>query len=89
MDRLTAESRFQDMTIFSKMIETLKKSITLTSKLFPGFSFIILKIDGVRLRVQEDSLIGDLKEQLDERIALLADGHERVLNEHYKREGIW
>ena len=58
-------------------------------KFFPALDFIILKIDGVRLKIKKDSTIHDLKEQFEERASLLAGGKERALKEYYKKEGLW
>jgi len=89
MRRMIVECSFENMIIFSRLIVTLKKAIQLMKSFFSGFSFIILKIEGVRLKVEEDSLVKDLKEQFDERSVLFAEGQHRVLIDHYKKEGIW
>ena len=88
MQRMIVESVFNGMTHFSSLIETLQKSIKLVKEFFPGFTFIILKIEGIRLKIEESSSVEDLREQLKERSDLLMEGSNKVLKEHYRGEGI-
>ncbi len=88
MQRMIVESNFEGMIHFSRLIETMQKSIRLVKGFFPGFTFIILKIEGVRLRVEENSSIEVLKGELEERTYLLADGSLEALKEYLRRDGV-
>lgn len=79
---------FGNMIIFARLIETLQKTLILLKKSFPENNFIILEIDGVLLKVTNDISVDELKEQYDQRAALLLKGEHRVLKEYYKREGL-
>jgi hypothetical protein len=85
---MIVESSFGGMIHFSRLIEAMQKSIRLVKGFFPGFTFIILKMEGIRLKVEENSSIEDLREQLKERADLLTAGSSKVLKEHYRDEGI-
>lgn len=88
MQRVTALSTFENMVIFSKEIELLKRTIVLLKGSCCGFTFIVLEIDGVKLKVEENSSIEDLMEELDERKTLLAKGKESLLNQYYRELGL-
>ncbi len=50
--------------------------------------FIVLEIDGVKLKIEENSSIEDLMEELDQRKTLLAEGKELLLNQYYRELGL-
>ena len=85
---MTFESSFNGMIHFSSLIETSQRLIKLVKVFFPSFTFIILKIEGIRLKVEEDSSIEDLREKLTERNMFLLEGRHGTLKEIYRDEGI-
>lgn len=84
--KVKVQSTFGNMIIFARLVETLQKALFLLQKAFPENNFIVLEIDGVLLKITNDISVSELKEQYDQRTALLLEGKRRVLNEYYKRE---
>jgi len=79
---------FRNMIIFARLVETLQKTLILLEKAFSENNFIILEIDGVLLKITNNISVDELKEQYDQRMALLLRGEHRALKEYYKREGL-
>lgn len=69
-------------------METLQKTLSLIEKFYPDTKFYILQIDGVILKITKDISVGELKEQYDQRTALLLEGEHRALKEYYRKEGL-
>jgi hypothetical protein len=76
------------MIIFSRLVETLQKALSILEKIFPETTFWILEIDGILLKITNDISVNELKEQYDQRIALHLEGEHRALKKYYRREGL-
>jgi len=85
---MIVESNFNGMAHFLLLIETLKGSIKFIKKSFPDFTFIVLQTEGIRLKVEEDSSIENLREQITERNTFLVEGNHKALIRIYRDEGI-
>lgn len=87
-DGLIIEGIFEDIDVSSKLITTVHKALVICDNFLPDLDFIILKINGIMLRVDKDSHVNDLKDELKKRIELLEEGRHRTLQKYYNREGI-
>jgi hypothetical protein len=88
MQKITVEALYDNKIIFFRLAETLRNMICITQKFFPEITFIVLKINNVRLKVEGDSVSKTLFELYEERMFLLTNGRQKELDRQYRFDGI-
>ena len=88
MQKITARATYNNEATFSKIIETLKVTVSNIQKSFPTITFVVLEIDDIRLKIEVNSDIETLREQYEGRMFLLMNGRQQELDRQYRFDGI-
>lgn len=83
------KTTFQDMISFARLIDALQKSLDILDKCFPEETYIVLKIDNIRLKVTKISKIQELHKKYLERKDDYSKGLNKHLEKEYTAEGLW
>ncbi|MDD4803589.1 MAG: hypothetical protein PHN69_00200 [Candidatus Pacebacteria bacterium] len=83
------KTTFQDMIFFARLVDALQKSLDILDKCFPEETYVVLKIDNIRLKITKVSSIQELHRIYLERKDDYSKGLNRHLEKEYTREGLW
>jgi hypothetical protein len=88
MQKITARATYNNEATFSKIIETLKRTVSDVQKSFSTITFVVLEIDDIRLKIEVNSDIKTLHEQYEDRMFLFMNGRQKELSKQYRYDGI-
>jgi hypothetical protein len=88
MKEIVIKAKYNNEVVFSQMIETIKNMLLIIQASFSLMTFIVLEIDGIRLKIEVNSDIHTLHEQYEERMFLFQEGRQQQLNAQYRSDGI-